>query len=220
MIRDEFVEINESTLLGITHIREDFKPYQEQIKAAHREGVHHPTKILEWIASRELLKDLVEKMNLRYMGIVKNGHGKPFDPLYRCHFSISHSYPMVCAIASRNPVGIDIEKQGAKISRIARRFCSEEELLYSKMDPIILLKIWCAKEAIYKAMGRKGLSFKNEIAIFELDKNNMEATGIISTKDKQLRLKLFFRTVGDYTICYTFDTSKQINSITGVADSQ
>ena len=68
------------------------------------------------------------------------------------YFSISHSGSFVaCAIDSR-PVGIDIEAYRNIPDTLAKRICTEEELLFifEKSDKINYKKffsVWTAKEA-------------------------------------------------------------------------
>jgi len=88
--------------------------------------------------------------------------------------SITHSYDYAAIILSEQPVGIDIEKQRAKINQIAPKFVSEKETEYlenteNKIEK--LTTIWCIKEAIYKLFNTPGLSFKNHIDVAPFEKD-------------------------------------------------
>lgn len=67
------------------------------------------------------------------------------------HFSLSHSgHWAVCAVAD-TPVGVDVE-QPRCTPAMARRFFHPDEL--RSENPIFLTRLWTAKEAFLKALGR------------------------------------------------------------------
>lgn len=109
-----------------------------------------------------LLREMLESKGITNPEFYTDEKGKPYikgNPLY---FSISHSGSFVaCAIDSR-PVGIDIEAYRNIPDTLAKRFCTEEELLFifEKSDKINVKKffsVWTAKEAYLKCTG-EGLS--------------------------------------------------------------
>ena len=92
-------------------------------------------------------------------------HGKPYAVDLDVEFNISHSgYMVVCTVDS-TPVGIDLEQIRPIDLSVAKRFCSDEELLYIfghkptdedfvyTEDKEILTRffeIWTKKEAMVK----------------------------------------------------------------------
>lgn len=99
-------------------------------------------------------------------------YGKPFVKGLSVEFNISHSADMVVCAINDKPIGIDIEKIRPIDLSIAKRICTDEELNYifnhippesdfSYTENTALLtrffKIWTAKEAISKYLG-KGIS--------------------------------------------------------------
>ena len=109
-----------------------------------------------------------------------NEHGKPklSDGV---EISITHSGEYAGIILSSKPVGIDIERQRDKITRIAHKFISskENEYLMAIAEKIKALTIiWGVKEAVYKLYGEKGLSFKQhvDVAPFEVAKPQTKAS--------------------------------------------
>jgi len=74
-----------------------------------------------------------------------------------CFFSLSHSHGTICLAISNEPVGIDIEqkKMRQNFSSLAKAFMNPEEIeLLNASDESAMdtfYKIWCAKEASYKA---------------------------------------------------------------------
>lgn len=91
-------------------------------------------------------------------------HQKPFLPTKTLQFNLSHADElMLCALTHTQAVGIDIEKmREIDFLSIAERFFNPAEITYlTSLPPKEQLagffKIWSAKEAVTKALG-KGLS--------------------------------------------------------------
>ena len=94
-------------------------------------------------------------LTLEESGLSKTGgrwSARDFD------FSISHGGDAVAVVISRGRVGIDLEplSRGDDGERIARRFFNEAELsVYLSSEPRMrreaALRIWTAKEAIFKS---------------------------------------------------------------------
>jgi phosphopantetheinyl transferase len=104
--------------------------------------------------------------------IVYDEYGKPNMPFYKGNFSVSHSVDYAAAIVSSDlEVGIDIEKIGDRIKRVAERFLSPEELSWTgSSDPAEKLLIcWGAKESIYKIAGKPDADFQKDIRIEPFD---------------------------------------------------
>ena len=83
---------------------------------------------------------------------VQNPWGKPLlQNREDLHFSLSHSgHWAVCALSDA-PVGVDVE-QPRCTEAVARRFFRSDEL--TALDPVFLTRLWTAKEAFVKALGR------------------------------------------------------------------
>lgn len=119
-----------------------------------------------WMASRLALKSVFEEW--KTIQIKKDIHGKPSFELLNGNFSLSHSGDFaVCAYHPSKMVGIDVEQVRSKILSIRKKFMKPEELAFIEGEDAIesLLVSWCAKEAIYKWQGKKGLSMKDNIDI-------------------------------------------------------
>lgn len=133
--------------------------------------LNHPTKRLEFLASRVVTQALVKQFNQVYQGIYKDEHGKPFLINSDFHISQSHSYPYVAVILDvEKNVGVDIEQKKNKLRKIAHRVFSEKEVQHAGDDLTKLCILWCAKETLIKLYGQKDLHLKEEISIdaFEL----------------------------------------------------
>lgn len=120
------------------------------------------------------------------------------------YISITHSYEFTAIIISKEPVGIDIEKQRDKIVRIAPKFIGfEESFLADLKNPVKeLTVVWGAKESMYKLYGHKGLGFKAHclVAPFNL-KDGITVSRIVYENDN-LKFDVFFEEMQDFILVY------------------
>jgi len=163
------------------------------------------TKRLEWLAGRALIKTLVENCGLEFLGIEKDQYGKPFLRKHPYPISLSHSYPYVAAqIDSMHEVGIDLEQPKSKLLSIAHRVLAPTEFKDAGTDVVKHCIYWCAKEAMYKSYGKRGLSFSNHLLIapFELMRNG-DLKGKIISNGKSKEKELSYSVQPDYVLVYT-----------------
>ncbi len=136
-----------------------------------------------------------------------NENGKP-SLSDGVEISITHSYEYAAIILGATPVGIDIEKQRDKITKIAPKFISDKEFEYLDTDSLDYIKnltvIWGAKEAVYKLYGQPGVSFKQHIIIapFELEKGITKS--LLSFEETQQTYDTDFLEFAGFTCVYTF----------------
>ena len=118
----------------------------------------------EWLAIRVLLKALCgEEKEIAYCP-----SGKPYLKDGSGFISISHTRGYVAvALHPSVEVGVDIEKYGEKVKRVASRFIRpDEEVSISRGDEIYgLLLHWSAKETMFKLMGEEGVDFLQHLHI-------------------------------------------------------
>ncbi len=133
-------------------------------------SIENPIKKLESVAARYCLHQLSSELDS--LVLVQNNRNRPFFQDSDWHISITHSYPYVAAAFSpKKRVGIDLEKPGRNIEKIAPRFLSAAELEKWKDTSNLLTLAWSTKESIYKAVGKPGLSFQKEIEISDIEQN-------------------------------------------------
>jgi phosphopantetheinyl transferase len=138
-------------------------------------------KYLESLAARYCLWNLMQKLGLQDCELKQDSRQRPFLNHPDWHISISHSYPFAAACISKHPfTGIDLERKGRNIQKIAPRFLNSVELEAWKEDTSKLTIAWSAKESIYKAWKKPGLSFQKEI---ELALNNEVLHGKVNQQD-------------------------------------
>jgi phosphopantetheinyl transferase len=168
-----------------------------------------PSKRREFLAGRSLIKTLIEKVGGEYTGIRKDEQGKPFLKDHKHEISLSHSSPYVAAqVHLGSPVGIDIEQPKEKLLRVAPRVLSETEEKDAGNDIVKHCVYWCAKEAMYKIHGKRGLHFNNQLNLdpFVLKKSG-QLTGYIRTNGIQTVVTLEYVAREDYVLVYTKPTA-------------
>lgn len=204
-------KINTNSSWCLWEITENFDQlYKKVVLSEHGkreiESISHPVKLLERLAARCCVQELVRQTGKEYKGIIKDEHDKPFLLDYSYHISISHSYPYAAAILHKKlPVGIDIEKPVEKLGRIAHRFLNENEFIDCDGDLKKLCVYWSGKESIFKLNGKTGLSFKKDIRIapFELHKRDVIKSEFV-VGNGTARIALNYQELNGHIICYCF----------------
>ena len=123
------------------------------------------------------------------------------------HISITHSHNFSAIIISEETVGIDIELQRDKITRIADKFCdSEFQFLDLDSEEYIrkLTVIWGAKEAIFKIRNEKGISFKNHINVQSFELNVKQNDAKLHFNNVVKDFNIHFEEIEDFTLVYAF----------------
>lgn len=158
----------------------------------------------EWLAVRQLVHAMSGRK--KRGAFVKDEFGKPHLENSSYHISISHSETLAAAIAGPVPVGIDIQKIVPKITRIAHKFLREEERAIITPHNLIehMHFYWGAKEALYKAYGRRELDFREHIFIepFRLDAPEGQMRGRVTKGNFSADYQLNYRNVQDFVLVY------------------
>lgn len=149
----------------------------------------------EWLAARQLIHQMSKRK--KRGAFVKDEHGKPHLEHSDWHISISHSHGLAAAIASPYLCGIDIQFIVPKITRLAHKFLRPEEAdsITSTNELDQLHFYWGAKEALYKAYGRKKLKFINHIHIqpFEYNTPKGQTTGRVIKEGECIDFNVFYQ---------------------------
>ena len=179
----------------------------EQVNRIKGEG-----RRLEWLASRYLIH-LMSGREKRGI-LIKDKFGKPHLEGSNFHISLSHSNRQAAAIAAPFLVGVDLQKIVGKIERIAHKYMrpSEMESLEESTRLAHLHVYWGAKEALYKAYGRKGLDFRTHILVepFEYDLNIAYTKGRVLKDDFDMSFDVYYQLLGDFVLVYALK-QKQTN---------
>jgi len=151
-------------LLGLWRTTETESWFRERLQVqpgeVAEEAALHPSRRLDWLSTRHLLH-LLSGASER-VPCLKDTFGKPFLEGQDTRISISHSHGWAAIILSPQAAGVDVQRWDQRLERLAARFASPEELAgASGPDRLAILHVlWGAKEALYKAHGRRRLDFR------------------------------------------------------------
>jgi len=202
--------IDENTILAVWKIEETEEQLLSGLQLKQHEldfisSLNNGKRLLHWLSTRVLLRTMLNTSE--YIDCQMDEHGKPFLPNLDYHISLSHSYDYAAVIIGKNrKVGVDIELIKHKIKSIRHKFLSDIELAQKQIGDNIngLYVCWCAKEAIYKWNGRKGLEFKQDMHIkpFKL-KAEGSLTALVDLPEGTRELNVnYFKTSDGYMLGY------------------
>ena len=152
-----------------------------------------------FLAARKLLKNEDSELAIEY-----DSKGKPYLNKEK-GISISHSNEIVAiGISNEIDFGIDIQYKTNKIFKIKNKFLSKNESKFlDKTDDIEhLIKLWSAKESIYKAIGKEGVSFSNDLEIDIINDKDLFRAGYYKKDNIKIKFDLDFLFIEEYIICY------------------
>ncbi|ATP58571.1 4'-phosphopantetheinyl transferase [Pedobacter ginsengisoli] len=202
--------IDEDTILAVWKIEETEEQLISGLQLKQHEldviaSLNNGKRRLHWLSTRVLLRTMLNTSE--YIDCRMDEHGKPYLPNLGYHISLSHSYDYASVIVGKKKkVGVDIELIKHKIKSIKNKFLSDSELAQKQIGDNTngLYVCWCAKEAIYKWHGRKGLEFKRDIHIkpFKLkDEGGLNALVDLPEGTQELTV-YYFKTNDGYMLGY------------------
>lgn len=114
-----------------------------------------PSRKLQFTLGRLAARQALQEARLPQTPVLKDQHGYPIWPSQVCG-SISHAHTLAIAIISTRKdvqsVGADVERLDRELVHdIAARICTPAEQQYAQSSES-LLRVFSAKEAIYKAL--------------------------------------------------------------------
>jgi len=204
------INIDDDTTLSVWKIEETEAQLMAGLQLKQHEldfisSLNNGKRLLHWLSTRVLLRTMLNTSE--YIDCQMDEHGKPYLPNSDYHISFSHSYDYAAVmIGKAQKVGVDIELIKHKIKSIKHKFLSDAELAQKQIGDNIngLYVCWCAKEAIYKWNGRKGLEFKQDIHIkpFKL-KDDGILTAVVDLPEGPRELDVrYFKTDDGYMLGY------------------
>lgn len=137
---------------------------EEQLKL---EQFSSQSRKMEYTATRVLRSMLFGNDPIQY-----DSNGAPFI-LSEGYISISHAKNVVgIAFSSQFPIGFDLEPIDVKVLRVCHKFLNKKEMeLFDDSKVEDMIRVWSAKEALYKISGRKGLVFSEDLLVTPLDED-------------------------------------------------
>lgn len=202
------IEVNSTTAIYVWKVEEDFNwlfrnTSLRDVSLARLEGMKSEIHQRGFLSVRHLLNEAgYDDFDLFY-----DENGKP-NLKDGKHISITHSHNFSAIIVSSENVGIDIELQREKITRIADKFIEYEFSYLNKKERDYVRKltvIWGAKEAKYKMCNSRSLSFKDDMKVeeFELEKLNGKAS--VRQNNFQKEFTFYFEEFENFTLVYALE---------------
>ncbi|HFA48219.1 MAG TPA: 4'-phosphopantetheinyl transferase superfamily protein [Bacteroidetes bacterium] len=209
--------------LGIWKLEEDEAFFQKKLELQKVEEEElsriKGRRRLEWLASRYLIHALLSDMpEWDRIPLVKDEFGKPHLHGSLLDLSFSHSSEFVAVIISKMKVGIDIQRFVPKITLLERKFMRAEESgsLEEKTRLEHLHFYWGAKEALYKAYGRKLLDWKENMLVEPFDYQEVGQTrGVVTKGEFYQEYDIFFEKKGGYFLVYCFELNRGFSGAGG-----
>lgn len=194
--------------LCLWHIEESEEELRANLNISKREqnellAIRSERGRVRWLAVRKALNALFPD---GVAECLKDEHGKPYIDNYEGYISLSHSNDFAIAMVhAKNAVGVDIEIIQPKIRRIAQKFLKDFEIerVHGEHEIERLYVCWCAKEAIFKWQGKKGISLKQNI---EIEAFQFQETGTLQarlyTPDFSQQLTVDYEKMDGYLLAY------------------
>ena len=151
-----------------------------------------------FLAVRKLIENEDPEIIIKY-----DLNGKPYLNTQK-GISISHSNEIVAVgISNEIDFGMDVQYKTDKILNIQNKFLSYNEKQNLGDTPGLesLIKLWSAKESIYKALGIKGVSFSNDIEIDIKKNKDLFKVGYYKKDNNKIKFDLSFFNIDEYIVC-------------------
>ncbi|MFD1166512.1 4'-phosphopantetheinyl transferase family protein [Sphingobacterium daejeonense] len=161
-------------------------------------------RTLHWLATRVLLRYLLQTPE--FISCPSDSNGKPYLPDFPYEISLTHSYDYAgVMLSSAGVCGIDLEIVKEKVVRIKDKFLKPEEIGFIEEEQLVdqLYACWCAKEAVYKLQGNKGVSFYQDMTIEPFRYTPQGVMVVNLTKDNEVRkFNVFYERFNEYMLGY------------------
>jgi 4'-phosphopantetheinyl transferase len=163
--------INSDSLTGLWRISESEEELRELLSFVKAETFSNPQRTLQWLASRVLLQEVLQEMDLGHAVLHKLLSGRPVLDAEGFHVSISHTLEYAAVVVSNQPIGVDVEMLGNRISRVRHKFMNDAdfELLNAEDDIAGMHLVWSAKEALFKYHPEGALDFRQHLHLKKIE---------------------------------------------------
>lgn len=151
------------------------------------------------------VRKLMQHIGYTDFDLFYDANGKPHlkDGM---NISITHSYAYSAILVSSRQTGIDMEMQRDKVAVIANKFLDREFSFINTADAEnyirMLTVLWGVKEAVYKMVSRKGLSFKQHIEVFPFALEDGGGETAFAFEGVQARVPFHFIEMNGFTLVY------------------
>tara|TARA_R110002049_G_scaffold163790_1_gene329768 strand:- start:1955 stop:2581 length:627 start_codon:yes stop_codon:yes gene_type:complete len=157
---------------------------------------------IEWLSTRLLIQELLTKNT---SDIIYDENGKPHLDQNTPFISISHSKGMCALFLSDQPNGIDLQIYNSRIKTIENKFLNPSEILLLNDEEDDLHYFWGAKEAVFKAHGRKKIYLKDNIFISHISRTAKTMHAMLIDGDFRQEYTLKYLKIENYYLVYTMN---------------
>ena len=189
------LDLNSQTIVKIWKISESKEFFMNQI-VLNPESLERVNGMKSELHQRGFLsvRMLLSEFGYTDEDLVYDSFGKPHLKDGK-HISITHSYNFSAVVVSSKEVGVDIEKQREKITKIATKFIGFEASYLKENDSKLIQKltwIWCIKESLYKLYATPGMVFKKHFLVVPFGTESNSTTAWIIHNNNRLKFKAIF----------------------------
>lgn len=117
--------------------------------------------------------------------------------------SISHSDKIVIVgFSKKKIIGVDIQKIEKKLIKLKSKFVHEKEKYFVDgfKSPAELTLLWTIKEAIYKALGIKGVIFSKQLYSEKFCFGDQKGIAYYNNNTSDIEFKLYFYYLDNYCL--------------------
>ncbi len=127
----------------------------------------------EWLTWRSILHANAERWDIpaEQLAVEYEAGGRPVFKGIRGCLSVTHcrDYAAV-AYTAEGRCGIDVEQLDRRFDRVTSKYISADEAALPEVaHPLFKAAVWCAKEALYKCLGRDGVDFLRDMHVTATD---------------------------------------------------
>lgn len=131
--------------------------FEALLSEDERERAARLTDRSRWIVARAALRTVLARELAVAPGALRfalGPHGKPELPGTSLRFNLSHSGDRAVIAVAGVEVGVDVERTARRSSAVERTLTAAERAALTGADRHVeLLRVWCRKEALAKALG-------------------------------------------------------------------
>lgn len=150
-------------MINIRNITGNLRLGELDFRAFSLQNEDLPKRELERKGTRFLLENLFPG---RAVTMSYTPNNKPFLVGLSEHISVSHSHDkLVVLVNTVESTGVDVELIRDKVINIRHKYLNADELRCAGENIELLITLWAAKEAIYKAYGLKEVDFARHMSI-------------------------------------------------------
>jgi len=204
-------ELDNNVRFAIWRIEESAEDLISRLQLDERERallsrLNKGKRTLHWLATRVLLRRMLDTSD--FIDCPSDENGKPYLANFPQRISLTHSFDYAAVMMSDfGEVGIDLELIKPKILRIADKFMKTAELdAIGGQHVEKLYACWCAKEAVYKLQGNKGVSFKDNMTIHPFDFQDQGVLFLeLDAPNRTEMFKVYYERFQEYMLGYVME---------------